>query len=239
MNAEDKLVGVLSEKSVYITKGFRPESPLASDYLIVGNPHYQSTWAIPISENGKLNPTLLADAKLALKSYGGVDKDLALARLERLTKKSDFDSDVYPPAEKKWHEPLVEEQSDPTVNKPSKPLKTPKTKLAQPVKPLNAEQTVGLKEMSLAELQYLVEKGFRPGSPLASDYLVVDDPKHHSTWSLPVKENGKPNHGLMGGAFAALTKSYRGNKYTGPKKQAALRKLLALYRSEKLEPPKE
>ncbi len=68
----------------------------------------------------------------------------------------------------------------------------------------------------------------------SSDFLVVEDPKKPSTWHLQVKRNGKPDHGLMGGAKAALTApgGHRGNKYEGPNKQEAIRKLKALYNSE-------
>lgn len=83
-----------------------------------------------------------------------------------------------------------------------------------------------------------VQKGFRPESPLASDYLVVPDPKHHSTWSLPVKENGKPNARLMGAAHAALTGDYRGSGgYAGPKQELALAKLRRLYAEQKMDWP--
>ena len=64
------------------------------------------------------------------------------------------------------------------------------------------------------------------------DYLVVEDPKKTSTWHLPIAKNGKLNHRLMGAAKAALTVGYRGNKYKGPQKAEALKKLKALYEKE-------
>ncbi len=73
----------------------------------------------------------------------------------------------------------------------------------------------------------------------SSDYLVVPDSEKPSTWALPVKKNGKVDHKLMGAAFAALTGGYRGNKYEGPQKTEALRKLKALYKSEKIPLPGE
>ncbi|MCI0423901.1 MAG: hypothetical protein L0312_32605, partial [Acidobacteria bacterium] len=73
----------------------------------------------------------------------------------------------------------------------------------------------------------------------ASDYLVVEDLDKSSSWHLPVRKNGKPNHRLMGAAWAALHGGYRGNKYEGPDKAAALKKLKALYKSEKLDLPSE
>ncbi len=56
---------------------------------------------------------------------------------------------------------------------------------------------------------------------------------------LPTHKNGKPDHGLMGGAWAALHGGYRGNKYEGPGKAEAIAKLKALYKSEGIEPPSE
>jgi len=71
----------------------------------------------------------------------------------------------------------------------------------------------------------------------ASDFLVVEDPEKPSTFHLQVKRNGTPDHGLMGGAKAALTSpgGHRGNKYEGPNKAAAIRKLKALYKAEDME----
>jgi len=61
-----------------------------------------------------------------------------------------------------------------------------------------------------------------------SDFLVVTkDGKR----SLPVKKYGKVNNRLLGAAHAALLGGgYRGRKYEGPKKTAAIAKLKALYR---------
>lgn len=75
------------------------------------------------------------------------------------------------------------------------------------------------------------------GSP--GDYLVVEDPQKSSTWHLQVKRGGTPDHRLMGAAWAALHGGYRGNRYEGPNKGAAIDKLKALYRAEKMEPPAE
>lgn len=75
------------------------------------------------------------------------------------------------------------------------------------------------------------------GSP--GDYLVVEDPDKPSTWHLPVKKDGKPDHRLMGAAWAALHKGYRGNKYEGPNKAEAIKKLKALYKSEDMPLPVE
>ena len=71
----------------------------------------------------------------------------------------------------------------------------------------------------------------------AGDFLVVEDADKPTTWHLPVKVNGKPDHRLMGGAWAALHKGYRGNKYEGPSKAAAITKLKALYKSEDMPLP--
>lgn len=71
----------------------------------------------------------------------------------------------------------------------------------------------------------------------ASDFLVVPDPQSPSTWALQVKKNGVVDHGLMGGAWAALHGGYRGNKYEGEDKGAALTALKALYKAEEMEEP--
>lgn len=71
------------------------------------------------------------------------------------------------------------------------------------------------------------------------DYLIVDDPEKKTTWHLQVKQNGKPDHRLMGAAWAALHGGYRGNKYEGPDKQKAIDKLKALYNSEEMPLPGE
>ncbi len=70
-----------------------------------------------------------------------------------------------------------------------------------------------------------------------SDFLVVEDPEKATTFHLQVKRHGKPDHGLMGAAFAALYKNYRGNAYEGPGKEEAKRKLRALYKSEGMDWP--
>jgi hypothetical protein len=70
----------------------------------------------------------------------------------------------------------------------------------------------------------------------AKQYLVVDqDGKGH----LPVRDTpeGPLNHRLMGAAWAALHGGYRGNKYEGPGKEAAIAKLKSLYRAEGMELP--
>jgi len=68
----------------------------------------------------------------------------------------------------------------------------------------------------------------------AGDFLVIESPENPSTWHLQIKRNGTPDHNLMGGAKAALTVGYQGNKYEGPNKQKAISKLKALYQSEKM-----
>lgn len=73
----------------------------------------------------------------------------------------------------------------------------------------------------------------------ASDFLAVEDPEQPSTWHLQVMDHGKADHRLMGAAMAALTSpnGFRGNKYEGPKKAEALRKLKAMYKAEDMEMP--
>ena len=72
----------------------------------------------------------------------------------------------------------------------------------------------------------------------SKQYLVVDD---HGIGHLPVRDSaqGPLNHHLMGAAWAALHGGYRGKKYEGPGKAAAIEKLISLYRSEGMELPSE
>jgi hypothetical protein len=71
-----------------------------------------------------------------------------------------------------------------------------------------------------------------------SHYLVVEDSEKPSTWHLRVRDaDGSVNHNLMGAAWAALHGGYRGNKYEGPGKEAAIAKLKSLYKSEGMELP--
>jgi hypothetical protein len=71
------------------------------------------------------------------------------------------------------------------------------------------------------------------------DFLVVEDPDKVTTWHLPVKVQGKADRNLAAAAWAALFSpgGFRGNKYQGPNKEEAQRKLRALYRSEGWEMP--
>lgn len=75
----------------------------------------------------------------------------------------------------------------------------------------------------------------------ASDFLVVEDPEESSKWHLQVRRHGKPDHGLMGAAHAALVSSggHRGNKYEGPNKEEAISKLKGLYKSEGIDWPED
>jgi len=65
-------------------------------------------------------------------------------------------------------------------------------------------------------------------------YLIVDD---HGGKHLPTTTDGKPDHQLMGAAWAALHEGYRGNKYEGPHKAEAITKLAALYKREGMKTP--
>ena len=70
----------------------------------------------------------------------------------------------------------------------------------------------------------------------ASHFLVVEDPEAPSTWHLPVYGvDGKLDKRLLGAAKAALTVGYRGNKYEGPGKAEALKKLKALYEEQEMQ----
>lgn len=72
-----------------------------------------------------------------------------------------------------------------------------------------------------------------------SAFLSVPNPFKPSTWGLPVRgPDGKPDHGRMGAAAAALgPDGYRGNRYAGDDKAEALAKLKALYKSEGMDWP--
>jgi len=84
------------------------------------------------------------------------------------------------------------------------------------------------------EMGELAEAKMKDGHA-RGDFLVVGDPDETSTWHLPVKTGGEPDHRLMGAAKAALTVGYRGNVYEGPDKQAAIRALKAMYDAEDME----
>lgn len=67
-------------------------------------------------------------------------------------------------------------------------------------------------------------------------HLVTDDKgnKH-----LPTTVNGKTDWGHVGAAWAALHGGYRGNKYEGPDKEAAIAKLRKMYEAHGMTPPGE
>lgn len=66
-------------------------------------------------------------------------------------------------------------------------------------------------------------------------YLVTDE---NGKGHLPFTgEDGKPDHHLMGAAYAALTSNHRGQPYEGPDKAKALERLRRVYDSEGLQPP--
>jgi hypothetical protein len=71
----------------------------------------------------------------------------------------------------------------------------------------------------------------------AVKYLVTEK---DGTTHLPYTDSsGKPNHRLMGAAWAALHGGYRGNKYEGTNKEAAKKKLKQVYAREGMETPSE
>lgn len=83
-----------------------------------------------------------------------------------------------------------------------------------------------------------VTKKEADGEHPASHYLVVEKSDQPSTWHLRVKDaSGKLDTRLLGAAHAALTKGFRGNKYGGPNKQAALARLKRLYSQAGLDWP--
>jgi uncharacterized protein len=71
----------------------------------------------------------------------------------------------------------------------------------------------------------------------AVKYFVTES---DGTTHLPVTgEDGKPDHHLMGAAWAALHGGYRGKKYAGPNKDEAIAKLKKMYDSEGQPTPTE
>jgi hypothetical protein len=71
------------------------------------------------------------------------------------------------------------------------------------------------------------------------DFLVVENPDARSTWHMPITKvpGGEPDRALCGAAWAALHEGFRGNVYSGPKKQAAVDKLIAIYKKMDWELP--
>jgi hypothetical protein len=65
-------------------------------------------------------------------------------------------------------------------------------------------------------------------------YLVVES---DGTKHLPTRTGGKPDHRLMGAAWAALHGGYRGQKYGGPNKSSAIAKLKKMYSAEGMDTP--
>ncbi len=70
-------------------------------------------------------------------------------------------------------------------------------------------------------------------------YLYVPDAKMPSTWKLPIVENGAVTVAQLGRAAAALGPGFRGQPVDLPPeaKKACAKKLIALYREQKAEPP--
>lgn len=106
----------------------------------------------------------------------------------------------------------------------------------KPIPKWRAKKQMAALYMSEPEKKEALTKDGLP----ASAYLVVEDPTKVTTWHLPVKDaNGKPDHRLMGAAFAALHSGYRGQKYEGLGKAEAISKLKKLYSSEEMPIPGE
>ncbi len=94
----------------------------------------------------------------------------------------------------------------------------------------NMEQKQKKMRESLSYRDYCLLRENDSHSP--GDYLVREDPKLSSTWHLPVRRNGTPDHQLMAAARAALTSNFRGHAYSGPNSGGALSELKSLYKSE-------
>lgn len=91
------------------------------------------------------------------------------------------------------------------------------------------------------ELEGKVTKGEGGKSYPASDYLVVEDPESPTTWHLRITKTpgGPSDHAQCGAAWAALHEGHRGNKYLGPNKAAAIKKLTAIYKKNEWPLPTE
>lgn len=106
------------------------------------------------------------------------------------------------------------------------------------VKQANAVVAREGEPMSDANVAEAVQKSVDGKKHPASHFLVVGDPEKVTTWHLRYKNpDGSVSHRLMGAAKAALTdpSGFRGQRYQGPDKEKALRKLKALYKGEGLE----
>lgn len=106
-----------------------------------------------------------------------------------------------------------------------------------PIETEKCHATNELAKTHMAALFASEEKAIEKRSDKPGDFLVVEDREKPTTWHLQVRRNGKVDHNLMGGAWAALHKGFRGNKYEGPDKAGALRRLIALYKSEDMPTP--
>src|SRR3990172_7368798 len=91
-----------------------------------------------------------------------------------------------------------------------------------------------LVETSLTSEKNDVGKAKNKDGKPASDFLVVEDPEDTSTWHLPVHDAAH-----MGAAWAALHEGFRGNKYEGPNKAEAIKKLTAMYKKMDKKTPGE
>jgi len=209
------------------------KSEVPDDYLLVIDRTRPSTWLFQTMVHGKPDHAMMKSAWDDLHGkYDGPDREAALRKLVALYKAEKVDL----PSEADWAmEETIEEAKKKTTEEPtSKDLQDLIDQLSNdPTKVRKLMDIV--KKMAKSELEAQEEAASKnPG-----DYLVVEDKSKPTTWHLQVKVNGKPSHSHMGAAWAALHGGYRGNKYEGPKKAAAISKLKALYKSEGMPTPKE
>jgi len=78
-------------------------------------------------------------------------------------------------------------------------------------------------------LKVLTQKRGKESRP-SGQFLVVGDKEKPDTWNLPTHQGGQLSPRLLGAAHAALTVGWRGQKYSGPGKEEALKKLKRLYK---------
>lgn len=92
--------------------------------------------------------------------------------------------------------------------------------------------TPSIANLSESDVERIV-KAIKEGVLAKEVKYLVPDGKH-----LPYTgPDGKPDHRLMGAAWAALHGGYRGNKYEGADKEKAIAHLKEIYHSEGMEPP--
>lgn len=104
-----------------------------------------------------------------------------------------------------------------------------------PVQGFTAEQMTELTKSVAAQVVAKMREEEAAKLAKSVKHLAVES---DGTTHLPYTDaEGKPDHHLMGSAWAALHGGYRGNKYEGPDKEKAIERLKEAYASEGLDTP--